>query len=289
MTETDLPDELAGAWRGFRYYLLHERRYVWPEEIDESISPRKWLGYLKDVATPFCLNEQDTIWRARLKKSGDGWEPTKDELGAPPIYLSKRGQRASAAGIRVFYGSGEEQTALAEVRPWVGCDVWTSQWKPVETLSICDLTAPSNPDDLETAQYRDWVSRLLAHPIEPGDEEFHYVLSQYMVEWIRNEGFDGIRYLSAQNPSGHNIVVFDPRKVDMTEVSPHCVTVKSVDYAHAAKPAPPIADIVQFKLNLPAGLLTRLKELGESEHVSSNSLIVRAIIEMLESSQVPEL
>jgi hypothetical protein len=57
-----------------------------------------------------------------------------------------------------------------------------------------------------------------------------YVPCQALAEFIKNAKFDGIRYPSALNPDGHNIVLFDPGVADFRDSQ--LVTITEVSLAY---------------------------------------------------------
>lgn len=50
----------------------------------------------------------------------------------------------------------------------------------------------------------------MSRPLERDDDEAHYIPSQRLSHYIRDAKYDGVRYPSALNPEGKNVVFFDP-------------------------------------------------------------------------------
>lgn len=181
----------------------------------------------------------------------------------------------NSAGISVFYGALSEDTAISEVRPYVGSLVVVGQFDITENIRVLDLSQIGigfagsifDPEYESTAaRYRflEGFHSLIAKPIQPHEEQLEYIPTQAVAEYVSNVlGFNGILYGSAQlgavpeNDSEpnfwthelsdedlreHNIVLFgDAATVDTTgEVTapystPHCDLLFHSDSVHAVK------------------------------------------------------
>jgi hypothetical protein len=143
-----------------------------------------------------------------------------DQLKAPPWEKTLKGGRANPPGISYLYVAQETSTAIAESKPYIGALVSIMSFAIKRTLTVADLTqasrlqSPFGHEDLSGAVQRAdlllCLNDALAEPINPDFEAIDYVPCQYVVEIIRDAGFDGVRYRSAMHEGGHNIVFFDP-------------------------------------------------------------------------------
>lgn len=141
-------------------------------------------------------------------------------IGAPPQQSVKTPGRTNEVGEVVLYCAGDEQTAVAECRPPRGYVVSVCCMTLAREARILDLTAPPkaiNPFTTETLLYDCEVRELLvafgeemSRPLERDDDQTHYVPSQSLAHYVRDAHYDGIRYPSALNPEGKNLVFFDP-------------------------------------------------------------------------------
>ena len=126
--------------------------------------------------------------------------------------------------------ASDEATAVAEVRPWKGAKVTVAECAVKEELRFVNLMEITKPiaspfqygeNLLWEFNKRSIVYRLaeeLKRPVGPGESELEYVPTQYLTEVIRAAGYDGMIYPSAMGV-GHNLVVFDPSKVEILRVS----------------------------------------------------------------------
>ncbi len=145
-------------------------------------------------------------------------------IGAPPPERAKAG-RANPEGKVVMYCADQEATAVAETRPARGEYVSVAAVKTNRELRILDLaTEPEwpNPFTVEAVNYEVEFAALLAafgeelaKPLRYRDDPSDYIPSQKLTELIQRTGIDGIRYPSAMAPGGTNVVLFDPKVVDI--------------------------------------------------------------------------
>ena len=155
----------------------------------------------------FVLNENDD----RIPFSGTN-------IGAPPVEKARAG-RANVKGQAVLYVGDQEKTAIAEVRPLSGSYVSVASISLTREARILDLTRGRlgvNPFTSENPSWAVEIDSLLesfseemAKPLERKDDESHYVPYQRLSKYIADAGYHGIRYPSALNPSGTNVVLFD--------------------------------------------------------------------------------
>jgi len=69
----------------------------------------------------------------------------------------------------------------------------------------------------------------LSIPIRRDDTDIDYIPTQYVAEFIKSEGYDGILYKSSLSESGKNIVIFNPEliKINKTElVEVTCISIQ---------------------------------------------------------------
>ena len=168
------------------------------------------------------------LYRARLGFARDS-EDIKPyigaEIGPPPADKASPG-RANAKGKVVLYCADQEGTAVAEVRPARGEYVSVAAVRAIRELKILGLvTRPESPNPfasefgvnywVELNQLLMAFGEQLEKPLRARDDLTDYIPSQKLAELIENSGADGIRYPSAMEPGGTNVVLFDPTKVEV--------------------------------------------------------------------------
>jgi hypothetical protein len=114
------------------------------------------------------------------------------------------------AGISVFYGALSENTAIAEVRPYVGSTVVVGAFRVLKEMrllnlpqiDLCYTGSIFDPDYENRVSRRDFFQKfhnLITRPILPTEEFIEYVPTQAVAEYVAHVlNFDGIIYASAQ-------------------------------------------------------------------------------------------
>lgn len=205
--------ETPQRWNDLRDEMMHRNRWFLDEPIDLDR-----LGELLDqLIVP--ADELPANWfRARLLSDDVAY--SLDAMGAPPPHLAGHG-RANPAGIRYLYLGSEPDTAVAEVRPHTGERACIARFT-VPDIRAVDLRDPRgrvSPFILEGAEQ---ISRVrgglpllerlgeeLTKPVQPRSAAFEYIPSQYLCEFIKKRGFQGVVYSSSVS-SGINLALFEP-------------------------------------------------------------------------------
>lgn len=183
------------------------------------------------------------LFRARL-----GWsdvvrgrrQPFRGtEIAAPPPALASAG-RANRQGRPVLYCAEDEPTAISEVRPARGYWVTTCQIRLTRDARILDLVdgipIPNPFTNESLAWYVQFAELLrsfaevLATPLARQDDVQDYLPSQKLCEYVERLGYDGVKYLSAAQDDGKNIVFFDPPVGEILESRLVEVTSTSIEF-----------------------------------------------------------
>ncbi len=175
------------------------------------------------------------------------WSGT--EIGAPPVDKASAG-RANTAGQVVLYVADEEKTAVSEVRPALGFYVSVANLTLKRVCRVLDLTKELpelNPFEGDSigwhVEIRGLLNRLgeeMSRPLERADDKTLYIPCQRLAEYIHQNGYDGIRYPSALNPSGSSIVFFDPEIAESREAK--LVKITEVTFEYKIDDEPRLAD-----------------------------------------------
>jgi hypothetical protein len=207
----------AEAWHDFSARIKHKRRFFDELALELLADILGAPGSPKAAELPVLEIGPGTrvvsVFRARRADSRQEayaiHENSPKELGPPPPEKATAG-RMNSAGIAVFYGGLSEDTAIAEVRPFVGSLVVVGEFKLQKSLKVLDLTrigigftGSIFADDYESRATRrrflEGFHALIAKPIQPHEEQLEYIPTQAVAEYVSNVlGFDGILYGSAQ-------------------------------------------------------------------------------------------
>jgi hypothetical protein len=145
------------------------------------------------------------------------------DVGPPPPEKAKQ-NRMSAAGIPMFYGSDDPDTALAETRDSSYRHYAIAEFRSQRELRMLDLTTLTavppffelgNRGVREEMKFLHRFAEDISLPVEDPDAvHIEYVPTQAVTEYFRTvfrEGdrkLDGIAYRSARRPGGRSLVLF---------------------------------------------------------------------------------
>lgn len=201
------------GWDELRDELMHRNRWFLDRPLDLD-RLRELLDLLITMS-----NELSTTWfRARLMEDDEVFPLEK--MGAPPHRLAGHG-RANPAGIPYLYLGSTPQTAVSEIRPYTGDSASVAEFA-IPSVRTVDLREPRRQvspflltDAGEIGQLRadlPLLERLgfeLTRPVLPRGAAFEYIPSQYLCEFIKVSGFDGVVYRSSVS-DGINMALFAP-------------------------------------------------------------------------------
>jgi hypothetical protein len=228
-------DKLLFDWFSFRRYVQHVRRFfVFMATTDAPIggddedhtAPAimlKAIGRIAVAAGAVKTHPSSTpIFRARsvAARSEIG---RSSHLGPPPPEKASQ-NRMSAAGIPMFYGSDDPDTAVTEIRESSSSLYAVSEFRAERDYRMLDLTAlPDIPTffELGNRDFREQMEFLhrfaedISLPVEDQDSvHIEYVPTQVVTEYFRavftdgGRHLDGIVYWSARRPGHRSLVIF---------------------------------------------------------------------------------
>ena len=227
---------LRVGWERFSDLIKHHTRHLFFDTAsnksirDEGIPPSQMLVALGELANDHGLFSRITvgseIFRARVHDDGLLLS-TAEELGPPPKEATVS-NRMSPAGISMFYGAFDPQTALRETfNPTRGAKkgATVAIFRTNRDLLLLDLAVlPVLPSPFDSAdrhlrrrlsflyEFVDDFSRPVARD---GREHVDYVPTQVVTEYFRHRHIapeedliDGIVYTSSREGAGKALVLF---------------------------------------------------------------------------------
>ena len=211
------------AWEKLRDELRTRNRFF-PDTKFDMDRVGGLLGYL-------CMPVEKipgTWYRARIEDSSDPFP--QNEMGAPPAQKAGPG-RANPVGIPYLYVGSEQDTAVTEVRPHPGEVLTIAEFTIKENVRLVDLRNPRQmitpfvmADIDEVAAVRgdiDFLEQLgqeLTTPVLPNVAAIDYIPSQYLCEYIKSVGYDGVVYASSVS-DGVNLALFQPENAAVGAIS----------------------------------------------------------------------
>lgn len=265
----------GALWHRFREAILHRQRFFndpakeFLAEIFDGIQNQADIDN-KPAFYRLSPGDEPLFYRARIVADENAFRAIAKNpaglMGPPPPPLRRAG-RMNAAGIAVFYGATEKDTAVAELRPAVGSLISLAAFRvhrPIHVLDLTRFTRAGRQLDIfaknQMVRATQWAfmqsfASEISQPILPGDEHLEYVPAQVVAEYLTNQSVrwrggevtpDAIIFRSAQRDGGKNIAVMGDAATICMQAPPE-----------AEGEAPPIRseadfDFLEFSSPLPA-------------------------------------
>jgi len=213
---------LVEMWEQFCREIRDNNRFF-PEKTVDLAAVRMLLRYVEET-----LQKGTVLYRARI--SHDGRKHPPSEM-AKPLRQSSEAGRANPKGIPYLYVSSSARTAISEVRPFIKDRVTVGPFKSKHGLEVVDLRSSTIGDPFRygdhlriVVDYLLFLRKLgeaLSTAIAPRESDIAYVPTQYLSEFIKRSGYDGILYGSAMIRDEHeyNLVIFTDEKVRCTSTA----------------------------------------------------------------------
>jgi HEPN/RES N-terminal domain 1/RES domain len=232
-------DRLLFGWDQFGQIVKHRSRYFFSDWGTESqtpfpdldwVSPSELLSAIGEAVVVAGLVRElhpgNALYRARTHSHNEVLQGAS-QLGAPPAECVVSSSRMSPAGISMFYGALDPDTAAAEARSASPDDgaLTLARFEPLRPIRVVDLSEqPEVPSlfDVERRELRHALIFLRRFVTEIArefvrDERIHieYVPTQIVTEWFATKfnapsgGVHGLLYQSPRSPGGVNAALFN--------------------------------------------------------------------------------
>lgn len=154
----------------------------------------------------------------------------KNDSFVPPPNVT-RDLRANYRYIPYLYCANHPYTALVEVRPRLGANVSVATITTNAELTLLDFTLKDIPKRMTDTKLRLFadLSMLYSKPVTSEDDILDYIPTQFVAEYAKRLGYDGIAFRSSLTPEledqdvhvyqdldRYNIVVFNYQKCEAT-------------------------------------------------------------------------
>jgi hypothetical protein len=238
------------AYAHFAFAVKQRERYFRSPEMDEFLR----------LVLETSANRQATIPAGRIffrAQLGNGWRtvgagdeefddvaPHEPERMRPRPNAATEG-RVNPKGIPCLYLATDANTAMAEVRPWLGMFVSVAQFKTVRDLRIINCSAEHSqdytfypeeppPPERERAVWRD-IDRSFSEPVHADEISANYVPTQILAEYFKRNGFDGVVYKSLLG-DGYSVALFDLAAADQINCQLHTARRLSFTFEEVTNP-----------------------------------------------------
>lgn len=173
------------------------------------------------------------FYRARISIP-DGYAPS--QMGAPPAGEASAG-RANPYGISYLYLASEKEVTFNEIRAgaydYVTVGTFELQ-RDIKVINLAALDKISPFTEIDFTQHainKEHLKRIsneIAKPLRRQDSPLDYLPTQYISDFIKSKGYDGIQYKSTMCKNGYNLAVFNENLCMCTSVETY--EIKGVNY-----------------------------------------------------------
>jgi RES domain len=216
------------SWESYNVFAQSVRckaRYVFEDQVDEFLHTVLATSNTRKMDFP----SKRFLWRAQL---GDHCEEVEidGELSSEqgplprarmkPLAHSPHEGRVNPKGIPCLYLTTEKDTAMAEVRTWIGSYISVGQFETVKDLTLINCFRQQGTDllhywyseepDSDEREKAVWahIDHAFSKPVSADNPTIEYIPTQILAELFRKNGFDGVVYKSLLG-EGFNVALFD--------------------------------------------------------------------------------
>ena len=211
-TEHEISDRLKEQWKDFCKEIIYRNRFFPQKKLDAELIC-EILSYSESI-----ISKGVCLFRAR--QSEDILSPK--EMGPPPNTEAVAG-RANPKWIPYLYLASNPNTAISETRPHVQDRITVGTFRANEQIKVIDLRNPYIDTPfrwgdrlrfvLDIYAFLRMLGDILSKPVRRNQAELEYLPTQYLCEFMKNQGYEGVLYKSFLGDE-HNIVLFDGQKVE---------------------------------------------------------------------------
>jgi len=221
------------AWEEFKKELKFENRF----HIKKAINLQLLELFFKQTLSTI-IRKNEIFYRGRISEMS-GFDLT--EMGNPPKEKATAG-RANPYGISYLYLASDVETALYETRSSIFDFVTIGEFIANENLSVVNLreitAEPIRWAEIEELdKYLTYtpfllnLQRELSKPIKKTDKEIDYLPTQYLSEYVKSLGYDGMKFQSSFYPKGYNLTIFSTQKLSCIDRKVYEITNTKYHYS----------------------------------------------------------
>ena len=160
----------------------------------------------------------ERFYRARVSNEKGSAGFTRKEMWAPPDDIASPG-RANSKGQSCLYLSNRKKITVKEIRAHAFDYVTIATFKLIREINVLDLCSithnspfyndTNKVDYLINERILRAIERDLAKPMSRWDSELDYLPTQYISDFAKFCGYDGVGYFSTFDRDAYNIALFD--------------------------------------------------------------------------------
>ncbi len=221
-------EENSYSWNRFKDEIKINNRFFPTEKVTIDLKHLEFL--LQNIELK--IKKEKSLFRARI--SNDALIEVKD-MYMPPPNKTLNG-RANPVGIPYLYLSDDIFTACSELKPTIKDIITTGEFIILDDITIIDLRyispfqftlADNFGSIVQDINYLNGLAIDLSCPVNPKKADVEYIPAQYLCEFIKNRGWDGVIYKSSFG-KGSNIALFSTKNIKC--ISTKRLEVKTVNW-----------------------------------------------------------
>lgn len=206
----------SSNWDVFKKYLRNTNRFHYKYinlEILETI--------LKETETVIPAGKR--FYRSRVSNEKGSRGFARSEMGAPPDDVASAG-RANSQGQSCLYLSNNRKTTVKEIRAHAFDYVTIATFRTNREIRVLDLSSitHSSPFYSRTSKVAYLVNENhlrkiendMAKPMSRWDSELDYLPTQFISDFAKFLGYDGVKYYSTFDRIAYNLALFDTSACD---------------------------------------------------------------------------
>ncbi len=211
--------DLIDDWEVFKIEIKEKNRFFFNNEAN--------LKSIEGILPIRDYSIGKIFFRSRISDDEKGYPVEK--MGKPPQKIAKSG-RANPRGIPYLYLAQSIKTTMYEARATFLDYVSIGKYKLIEDIRVISLRTSYQVSPWGDFSLKDYVNNIpfldtlendLAKPLRRQDNELDYLPTQYLCEYIKSLGYDGVEYGSSLHEGGINLVIFNDEKLECISVDVH--------------------------------------------------------------------
>lgn len=230
------------SWRDywtFSHTVKRDTRYVFNSFVEKFLTTVVATANSRKAT----IEKDGLLWRAQLGcesiEKYDSYHefPFSEDRMKPQAELVGAG-RVNPKGIAYFYLSDDQDTAMAELRPWKKEQISLARFRVQKELTVVDCSndvtrTPICLKEPEPQRREDiiwtYINKGFAEPVSAQNQAVDYVPTQIIAEAFKQAGYDGIVYKSSLG-EGRNFALFNLDSVKMVRSQSTIFTLNHIEF-----------------------------------------------------------
>lgn len=216
------------SWDEFKENILYVNRFH-----SRFINTKVLQIFADYIRIPF--EEGTVFYRGRIS---DEQGFSEEYMGAPPKGQASSG-RINPEGISCLYLASKEEVAIHEIRAAAYDYITIGKFKLKKNVHVVDIELIDKISPFKGIDYTQHainkkhlsrIAREVTKPLRPQATKLDYLPVQYICDYLKSQGYSGIKYKSTMCSDGYNVAIFDEDLFECIEVS--VVDINELNYTY---------------------------------------------------------